>query len=65
MVGITNWAFHDAGFHRLDIEHSTVNHASCRVAAKAGFVVEGTRRDAALHADGWHDMCLHGRLATD
>ncbi|MFE7508270.1 GNAT family N-acetyltransferase [Promicromonospora sp. NPDC057488] len=56
------WAF-DAGFRRLELEHSTLNEASCRVAQKAGFVPEGTRRGAARHADGHHDMHVHARLA--
>ena len=48
--------------HRIDVEHSTRNSASCRVAAKAGFVPEGTKMSAALHVDGWHDMHLHARI---
>jgi RimJ/RimL family protein N-acetyltransferase len=56
------WAF-QVGFRRLQLEHSTRNPASCRVAEKAGFGMEGTRRGAALHADGHHDMHLHSRLA--
>ncbi|MFI2364926.1 GNAT family N-acetyltransferase [Promicromonospora sp. NPDC019610] len=56
------WAF-DLGFRRLELEHSTLNPASCRVAQKAGFVAEGTRRRAARHADGHHDMHVHARLA--
>lgn len=56
------WAF-EAGFHRVELEHSTLNPASCRVALKAGFGPEGTRRSAALHADGWHDMHFHARIA--
>ena len=57
----TRWAF-DMGLHRVEFEHSTQNLPSCRVASKAGFSVEGTRRSAALHGDGWHDMHLHGRV---
>ncbi|BAK37025.1 hypothetical protein MLP_40110 [Microlunatus phosphovorus NM-1] len=57
----TQWAF-DHGIHRVQLEHSTQNPASCRVAAKARFAGEGIRRSAALHADGWHDMHLHGRV---
>lgn len=56
------WALGTAGFHRLELEHSTANPASCRVAVKAGFAAEGVRRGAALHVDGWHDMHLHARL---
>ncbi len=65
VIALCQWAFEGAGFHRLEIEHSTANPASCRVAAKAGFREEGIRRGAALHADGWHDMHFHGRLADD
>ena len=61
---LTAWAF-GAGFHRLHLEHSVANPASCRVATKAGFAPEGVRRQAARHADGWHDMHVHSRLATD
>jgi ribosomal-protein-alanine N-acetyltransferase len=62
---LTTWATHDLGLHRLELAHSTANAASCRVALKAGYVLEGTKRREALHADGWHDMHLHARLATD
>lgn len=48
--------------HRLELEHAVDNTASCRVALKAGYAYEGTRRSAALHADGWHDMHLHAHL---
>jgi RimJ/RimL family protein N-acetyltransferase len=65
VVALSTWAFRDAGFHRIAIEHSTANPASGRVAHKAGFTVEGVRRGAARHTDGWHDMCVHSRLATD
>lgn len=61
----TGWAF-SVGVHRVELEHSTQYPASCRVARKAGFDLEGTRREAALHADGWHDMHVHARIdATD
>lgn len=62
---VSDWAFDAAGFHRLELEHSTKNPASCRVAAKAGFLPEGTKRARALHFDGWHDMHAHGLLADD
>lgn len=65
VMALCQWAFHDAGFRRIELEHSTRNPASCRVAAKAGFRAEGTRRSAALHGDGWHDMHVHARLSSD
>lgn len=58
----TQWAF-EIGLHRVELEHSTANPASCRVAAKAGFDAEGTRRSAMLHADGWHDLHVHARIS--
>ena len=61
LLAATRWAF-DQGFHRVQLEHSIQNPASCRVATKAQFSEEGIRRSAALHADGWHDMHLHGRI---
>jgi [ribosomal protein S5]-alanine N-acetyltransferase len=57
------WAF-ETGFHRLDLEHAMRNTASCRVADKAGFAVEGVRRSAWLLADGRHDVHAHARLRS-
>ncbi len=59
---LTQWAFDVVRLHRVSLEHSTANLASCRVATKLGFEVEGTLRGAARHADGWHDMHMHARL---
>ncbi|MFI5873200.1 GNAT family N-acetyltransferase [Streptomyces sp. NPDC051445] len=64
-TALTRWAFDEIGFHRLELMHAVANEASCRVAAKAGFTLEGTRRSAALHQDGWHDMHLHARVVGD
>ncbi|ROQ68706.1 acetyltransferase (GNAT) family protein [Streptomyces sp. 840.1] len=33
----TRWALYECGFHRVELEHASANHASCRVAVKAGF----------------------------
>ncbi|MEU6253034.1 GNAT family N-acetyltransferase [Streptomyces sp. NPDC047043] len=62
---LTRWAFDEIGFHRLELMHATANQASCRVATKTGFALEGTRRSALLHPDGWHDMHLHARVRGD
>jgi len=59
---ITGWAFEDVGLHRLELLHSQHNTASCRVAMKTGFAVEGTMRQFLRHHDGWHDMHVHGRI---
>ncbi|WP_304502134.1 GNAT family N-acetyltransferase [Brachybacterium sp. FME24] len=57
----TDWVF-SVGMHRVELEHSTMNAASCRVASKVGFDAEGTRRESVLHADGWHDMHVHAKI---
>ncbi|MEU9319314.1 GNAT family N-acetyltransferase [Streptomyces sp. NPDC048295] len=62
---LAHWAFDEIGFERLELAHSVLNEASCRVAAKTGFALEGTRRHSHLHTDGWHDMHLHARLRGD
>ncbi|WP_328733061.1 GNAT family N-acetyltransferase [Streptomyces caniferus] len=64
-VRISRWAFEELGLHRLRITHSVANPASCRVATRAGFRLEGTMRSALLHADGWHDEHLHARVQDD
>lgn len=62
---VTRWAFTDIGLHRLELVHAVANVASCRVAARAGFDLEGVRRAQGRHADGWHDMHLHGRVSPN
>jgi RimJ/RimL family protein N-acetyltransferase len=65
LAALTTWAFGELRLHRLELSHSTVNPASCRVAENAGYAMEGIKRGEALHADGWHDMHLHARLCDD
>jgi RimJ/RimL family protein N-acetyltransferase len=60
---LSRWAFDALRLHRLFLVHSTENAAPCRVAALAGFGLEGTLRDYMLHTDGWHDVHMHGRVA--
>lgn len=62
---LLRWAFEDLGLQRVEVEHSTRNLASCRVAELLGCRAEGVRRGHALHLDGHHDMHLHARLRTD
>ncbi|MCX5386776.1 GNAT family N-acetyltransferase [Streptomyces sp. NBC_00083] len=62
---VSRWALDELGLHRLRITHSVRNPASCQVARRAGFTLEGTMRSALLHADGWHDEHLHARVAGD
>ncbi|MFC7597342.1 GNAT family N-acetyltransferase [Terrabacter sp. GCM10028922] len=62
LTAMTEWLF-ALGLHRVELMHSVHNEPSCRVAEKNGFELEGTRRSALLHPDGWHDMHLHARIA--
>ncbi|WP_194904025.1 GNAT family N-acetyltransferase [Catenulispora rubra] len=62
---ISRWALDDLGLHRLRLCHSVANPASCQVAAKVGFALEGTMRSALQHEDGWHDQHLHAMIAGD
>lgn len=62
---VTRWAVNSLRLHRVYLTHSVSNSASCQVAARAGFALEGTLRGYMMHADGWHDVHVHARLATD
>ncbi|MFD7060942.1 GNAT family N-acetyltransferase [Streptomyces sp. NPDC059906] len=62
---LARWALAEIGFQRLELLHAVANDASCRVAQKTGFALEGTKRSAVLHPDGWHDMHLHARVRGD
>lgn len=65
LSAVTAWSFAVLGLHRVEVYHSTANLASCRVAQRAGFAAEGTKRSEVRHPDGWHDMHIHARLDTD
>ncbi len=62
LTALAGWCFGELGLHRIEVQHSTANPASCRVAEQAGFAAEGTKRSEALHADGWHDIHLHAKI---
>ena len=52
---VSGFGFSELGLHRIEINVRPENAASCRVAEKAGFVLEGQRK-AFLHIDGaWRD----------
>ncbi len=52
------------GLVRLTLDHALANAASCRVAEKAGYVLEGVMRASFLDPGGErHDSHLHARIA--
>ncbi|MEV8098100.1 GNAT family N-acetyltransferase [Kitasatospora sp. NPDC085879] len=60
------WAFTAAGARRIELCHAVGNTASCRVAERCGFPLEGTLRASHRYGDGrHHDEHLHARLAGD
>lgn len=62
---VTRWGFTTLRLHRVFLTHSVRNEPSCRVARALGFAQEGTLREYQLHADGWHDVHVHARLAHE
>ena len=60
---VATWAIEELGLHRIEVRHSVENRPSCLVAERAGFLAEGTAVGALRHADGWHDMHIHARVA--
>jgi len=60
------YGFERLGLHRAYLFHAVENTASCAVARRAGFTLEGTLRQSFRYADGrHHDEHLHARLVTD
>lgn len=55
---IVGHAFEQVGPHRVQLEVYADNPRARRVYEKAGFVVEGIRREAALRGGAWVDDVL-------
>lgn len=64
LASVTDWA-DDSGLVRLELGHRANNPASCRVAAGAGFLVEGFERQKLRYGAERFDVELHARLRTD
>lgn len=60
------WGFQNLQLVRIELVHAVENEASCVVAERAGFRLEGVTRQSFVYGDGVrHDEHLHARLATD
>jgi len=64
LATVADWAFRN-GLYRLELGHRTNNPESCRVATRAGFLVEGLEREKLKYGSERFDVELHSRLATD
>jgi RimJ/RimL family protein N-acetyltransferase len=63
---VCRWAFPVLQLDRIELFHAVENVASGRVAAKAGFTLEGRLRRSHRYGDGMrHDELLWSRLADD
>jgi RimJ/RimL family protein N-acetyltransferase len=66
LAAAARYAFDALELARVELFHATANDRSCRVALRAGFLLEGTARQSFVYGDGQrHDEHLHARLATD
>jgi len=66
VLAVCSWAFADLGLDRIQLFHAVENAASGRVAAKAGFTLEGRLRRSHRYGDGVkHDELLWARLSDD
>lgn len=64
LVVMTQWAF-EQGMQRVAVRVATRNLASLAVALRAGFVIEGTMRQAGRASGVLVDHLLLSRLSTD
>ncbi|MET9785341.1 GNAT family N-acetyltransferase [Streptomyces canus] len=59
---IVGYGFEQLGLHRIELEAYGYNARALRVYEKAGFVVEGVRREADLRDGEWVDWVIMGIL---
>ncbi|PFG20630.1 GNAT family N-acetyltransferase [Serinibacter salmoneus] len=64
LAGAAQWAF-ERDLYRVELGHRTNNPASCAVARRAGFPVEGLEREKLRYGEERFDVELHARLRTD
>ena len=66
VAAATAWAFENLSLVRIELAHAVANAASCVVATRCGYRLEGTLRQSYVYGDGnRYDEHLHARLATD
>jgi RimJ/RimL family protein N-acetyltransferase len=62
---VVEWAFHELGLHRVELEVLTSNAPAIRCYEAVGFRYEGVRLDFELYPDGWRDFLSMALLETD
>jgi RimJ/RimL family protein N-acetyltransferase len=62
---VAGWAFRDLGIKRLSLQTAVENHASQRVAERAGFTREGRLRAWMPTAEGRRDSVMFSLLPDD
>jgi len=65
VAAATRWAFAALDLVRMELLHAVANPPSCRVAEKAGYLLEGTLRQSFVYGGIRQDEHLHARLVTD
>jgi RimJ/RimL family protein N-acetyltransferase len=61
---VTEYGVNTLGLKRIELYHGLANEASCRVAARCGFDLEGTLRSSYIYGDGTrHDEHVHAFIA--
>ena len=66
VTAATGWAFENLALVRIELAHAVANAASCAVATRSGYALEGVLRQSFIYGDGIrYDEHLHARLLTD
>lgn len=62
---VTSWMLKEMAFERVELRIAPDNTGSLRVAERAGFVREGTARNAGFTPSGRVDLVIYSRIPTD
>lgn len=65
VTAVLDHAFGPLGLHRVELQTTTNNTRSQRVAERLGFTQEGVLREAAAFPDERRDVVVHGLLAQE
>jgi RimJ/RimL family protein N-acetyltransferase len=62
---LTRWGLGELGLHRVELRIDAANAASCRVAERNGYRLDGVLRSVAFKEDRRSDVAVWSRLASD